>query len=143
MVWTRGSRTGFQPRGAIQFCAMNRTVRFTIGDIEVEAVWGASPTADALYDALPLDARGSYWGGEIYFDTPVRMGPEPGASDVVEPGAVAYWPPGHCLCIFWGPTPASEGDECRAANPVNVVGHIDDLDALERLRSSEVRVEAG
>ena len=120
---------------------MNRTVRFTIGDEVLEAQWGDSPTADALYDALPLDERGSYWGDEFYFDTPVKMDAESGASDVVEPGAVAYWPPGSCLCIFWGPTPVSEGDECRAANPVNVVGHIDDLEALGRLRSSAVRVE--
>ena len=120
---------------------MNRTVRFTIGGILLDAEWGDSPTADALYAALPIEERGSYWGGEIYFDTPVDMEAETGASDVVEPGAVAYWPPGKCLCIFWGPTPASQGDECRAANPVNVVGQIDDLEALERLRAIQVRVE--
>ena len=44
--------------------------------------------------------------------------------EVVELGDLAYWPPGHAFCIFFGPTPASRGDECRAASPVNVVGKI-------------------
>jgi uncharacterized protein len=28
------------------------------------------------------------------------------------------------LAIFFGPTPASEGDECRAAGPVNILGRV-------------------
>jgi hypothetical protein len=39
-------------------------------------------------------------------------------------GDLAYWPPGHAVCILWGPTPASTGQEPRAASPVNVFGHI-------------------
>jgi len=31
---------------------------------------------------------------------------------------------GSCLCVFWGPTPASRGGECRAASKVNVVGQV-------------------
>ena len=46
------------------------------------------------------------------------------ARDVVDVGDLAYWPPGSAFCIFFGPTPASRGDECRAASPVNVVGKI-------------------
>lgn len=119
-----------------------RRVRFTIGDVELESVWNDGPTADALYAALPLEANGSYWGGEIYFKTPVEVGEEPGTGDVVEPGTVAYWAAGSCLCLFWGPTPASVGDECRAASAVNVVGEIVNKDALESLTGRRVRVEA-
>ena len=43
----------------------------------------------------------------------------------MEVGEVAYWPPGQALCIFFGPTPASVGDEPRAASPVNPLGSID------------------
>ena len=39
-------------------------------------------------------------------------------------GDVGYWPPGTSLCIFFGPTPASRGDEIRAASAVNIVGKI-------------------
>jgi hypothetical protein len=38
--------------------------------------------------------------------------------------AVAYWPPGQAFCIFFGATPASGGDEIRAASAVNIVGRI-------------------
>jgi hypothetical protein len=32
---------------------------------------------------------------------------------------------GHAFCIFWGPTPASQGDEIRAYSPVNVFGRLE------------------
>ena len=32
--------------------------------------------------------------------------------------------PGQAFCIFFGPTPASGGDEIRAASAVNIVGRI-------------------
>ena len=68
---------------------------------------------------------------------------EPGASDVVEAGEIAYWPLGKCLCLFWGATPASHGNECRAADPVNVVGRVLNVDLLKRISATDVRVEAG
>jgi uncharacterized protein len=120
----------------------DRTVRITVGDISLEAEWRGTPTADLVYDALPLSARGSYWGDELYFPIPVKTGTEPGASDVVEPGAIAFWPPGNCLCLFWGPTPASHGDECRAADKVNVVGRVLNVDDLKRISARDVALEA-
>ena len=120
----------------------DRTVRITVGDITLEAAWADTPTADLIYESLPLTSTGSYWGEEIYFSIPVEAVTEPGASDVVEVGAVAYWPPGNCLCLFWGPTPASHGDECRAADRVNVVGQVLNVDDLKRIKSSDVTVES-
>lgn len=120
-----------------------RRVRIVVGEISLEAEWRDTPTADLIYDALPLSARGSYWGGELYFPIPVKAQQEPGASDVVEAGAIAYWPPGKCLCLFWGPTPASHGNECRAADPVNVVGRVLNLDDLKLISATGVVVEAG
>lgn len=117
-------------------------VRFSIGGVEVEAEWNDSATARALREALPFEANGSYWGEEFYFPTPVRMPAEADATDVVEPGTVAYWPEGACLCLFWGPTPASRGSECRAASAVSVVGLVHDAGLLRQLRGKRVRVEA-
>jgi hypothetical protein len=120
--------------------AMN--VNFIIGDRVIRSTWDDNDTARRILAALPIEASGSYWGGEFYFEIPVKAPYEHDARDVVEPGAVAYWPAGRCLCIFWGSTPASESDECRAASKVNVVGRVENLEELPKLKARRVRVEA-
>jgi uncharacterized protein len=102
---------------------MDRAIRITAGSVSAEARLNGSKTAQAIWDALPIEAKGSTWGDEIYFDIGVTAAPE-AAREVVDLGDLAYWPPGHAFCIFFGPTPASRGAECRAASPVNVVGKI-------------------
>ncbi len=82
-----------------------------------------SATSDALWEALPLNARTQTWGDEIYFSIPVDAD-EDDAQEAVELGAVGYWPPGSALCLFFGSTPASVGDEIRPASAVNVLGMI-------------------
>jgi hypothetical protein len=115
-------------------------IRLTVGDVEILAEFNDSETAQALIEALPFESRGSYWGGELYFDTPVSCDEAPDANEVVDPGTVAFWPPGACLCLFWGPTPASHGSECRAASKVNVVGRVMNPELLPTLKSRKVRV---
>ena len=83
-----------------------------------------TPTAKAIYNALPIEGAANRWGDEIYFPIPVNLDAEPDAKDIVEQGDVAYWPEGNCFCIFWGRTPASRGNEIRAASKVNVIGRI-------------------
>lgn len=80
-------------------------------------------TAEAIYNALPIKGRANTWGDEIYFSIPVDASQENG-KEVVELGDIAYWPPGKAFCIFFGRTPASRGDEIRAASAVNVFGRI-------------------
>ncbi len=72
-----------------------------------------------------MKAGANRWGGEIYFSIPVEAGLETGAREVVQPGEIGYWPPGSAFCIFFGRTPASEGEEIRAASPVNIVGRLE------------------
>lgn len=108
----------------------------TAGDVSVTAALNDSRTADLLWDALPLEASASTWGDEIYFRIAVHADEEDDASDVVGMGAVAYWPPGQALCLFFGRTPASRGDEIRAASAVNSLGAIDgDATVLKQVRS--------
>ena len=85
---------------------------------------GESPgTARAIWEALPLESRASTWGDEIY-SIPVDAEPED-PKEIVEIGDLGYWPPGSAFCIFFGPTPASRGDEIRPASPVNVFGRVE------------------
>lgn len=114
----------------------DRNISISAGDVSVTAALNDSGTADLLWDALPLEASANTWGDEIYFRIDVQADEEDGASDVVDMGAVAYWPPGQALCLFFGRTPASRGDEIRAASAVNVMGAIDgDPTVLKRVRS--------
>ena len=67
------------------------------------------------------------------------------AKDVVALGDLGYWPPGHAFCIFFGPTPASRGDEIRPASPVNVVGRVSgDATVFKKVRAgTRVTLERG
>ncbi|MCH8062608.1 MAG: hypothetical protein IH861_08905 [Chloroflexi bacterium] len=119
-----------------------RRIKITAGDLSVFAELNDTPTAILVWDSLPIEASGSTWGDEIYFKTPISA-EEENAREVVDMGDVAYWPPGKALCLFFGPTPASQGDEIRPASAVNVLGRIEgDATVLKQVRSgSKVRVE--
>ena len=120
----------------------DRKIRITVGKITSDAVLNDTKTAAAIWEALPLSIPGQTWGDEIYFGIPVKARPE-NASEVVEKGDLAYWPPGSAFCIFYGPTPASQGDEIRAESPVTVFGRVlGDPTVFKPVRSgTTVRVE--
>ena len=100
-----------------------RAIRITAGDVGATATLDASRTADAIWAALPLEAKASTWGDEIYFDIGVAIAAEK-PKEVVGMGDLGYWPPGSAFCIFFGRTPASTGDEIRPASAVNVFGRV-------------------
>ena len=83
-----------------------------------------SPTALAVYDALPLSISANTWGDEIYFSIPVRQQLDNTSAEVVQVGDLGYWPSGHAFCIFFGPTPVSRGNEIRPASAVNILGRV-------------------
>ena len=101
-----------------------REIQITAGDVTVQAELNDSPTADAVWNALPITARGNTWGDEIYFGIDVYVDEADDAQEIVELGDLGYWAPGHAFCIFFGPTPMSYGNEIRPASPVNVFGRI-------------------
>ena len=119
-----------------------RTIRITAAHVTCDATLSATQTANAIWDALPIEGHGSRWGEEIYFSIPLTCGPE-SPREVVEMGDLGYWPPGSAFCIFFGPTPASHGSEIRPASPVNVFGRIDgDATVFKTVpSSSRVKVE--
>ena len=102
---------------------MAKVIRITAGGVQQLAELNDSGTAAEIWDALPIKGRGNTWGDEIYFGIPVECDYE-NAKEVVEMGDLAYWPPGHAFCIFFGPTPASRGNEIRPASAVNIFGRL-------------------
>ncbi|GAB7018110.1 cyclophilin-like family protein [Halostagnicola bangensis] len=118
-------------------------LRISVGDRELEATWNeAAPTTrDALEQALPLEGEAIRWGDELYFDVLIDVPPE-NQAEAVPIGAIAYWPTGNKLCLFWGPTPASTDGEPRAAAPVNVVATLEDVSPLSDLEGgTRIRFE--
>ena len=99
-----------------------RQIEISAGDVIVTAVLNDSDTADELWAALPITARAQTWGDEIYISIPVSVEEAADSQETVEMGAVAYWPPGSALCLFWGPTPMSAPGEIRPASAVIVMG---------------------
>lgn len=112
-----------------------KKMTITTEDLKVEASLNDSKTAQNIWDALPIEGSVNTWGDEIYFSIPVNVGLE-NAKAVVSKGDLGYWPPGSAFCIFFGPTPASQGDEIRPASPVNVFGKIiGDPKVFKKVRS--------
>jgi hypothetical protein len=122
----------------------SRTIRITAGDVSAIATLDASKTADAIWKALPIEAKGSTWGDEIYFDIGVAIEAE-SPKETVGMGDLGYWPPGSAFCIFYGRTPASVGDEIRPASAVNVFGRVEgDPTIFKKVRAgTRVRLERG
>jgi len=102
---------------------MVRRIEIVAGEVAAEAELDQSETAEAIWDALPIEGTANTWGDEIYFSIPLTLELEDG-QEVVQLGELGYWPPGRAFCIFFGPTPASEGDEIRPASAVTIFGRI-------------------
>ena len=103
-----------------------RRIRISSQNVELTAKLNDSNTSNMIWEALPITGRVQTWGDEIYFPISIYADAEDATSaEVVDKGAIAYWPPGNALCLFWGPTPASQGDEIRPASAVNVCGKIE------------------
>ena len=103
---------------------MSNRITITAGSVTLEAELNDGPTAQAIWEALPITGRANIWGDEIYFTIPVQAEEEPDARTDVAVGELGYWPVGSAFCIFFGPTPASDGPEPRAASPVNILGRV-------------------
>ena len=120
---------------------MTKRLKLSVGGIEASAWLNDTDTARKVFEILPIASSVNVWGDEIYFAIPVQADPEQ-PRETVELGDIAYWPQGSALCVFFGRTPVSEGDEIRPISPVNVVGRIEGdsrlfRQMLEKLKQDE------
>jgi len=103
---------------------MAKRIKITADGVEAFAELNDTNLAETIWEALPIEASASTWGDEIYFEIPVSASNE-APQETVDMGDLGYWPPGSAMCIFFGPTPMSQGDEIRPASPVTVWGKIE------------------
>jgi len=115
----------------------DKEITITVEDVRISAELNNSETAKKIWKVLPIEGNVNTWGDEIYFSIPVNVGLE-NAKEVVSEGDLGYWPPGNAFCIFFGLTPASQGNEIRPASPVNIFGKvIGDPKVFKKVRSGK------
>ncbi len=102
---------------------MAKKIKITVGGVEALAELNDSETAAAIWKKLPVEAKGEFWGDEIFCDIGLAMDSED-PRELVSEGDLGYWPPGEAFCIFYGPTPTSREGEIRPYSPVNIIGRI-------------------
>jgi hypothetical protein len=114
---------------------MSTNIKICFSNYEVEAVIFDNVTARGIVSVLPIENNISLWGDEIYFPLTSEIKVD-SLKDCVEKGDLAFWPEGNCLCIFFGPTPASVGNEIRPASPVGIFGKVTgDLSLFKKVKA--------
>jgi len=106
-----------------------------LGEAEGELVRFLAPrTVDTIVRKLPVEGRAALWKEEVYFEIPVKIGEEK-AKPTVETGAIAFWPMGSALCVFFG--------ESQPYSPVNILGKITkNLELFKQVKSgATIKVE--
>ncbi|MDA8173938.1 MAG: cyclophilin-like fold protein [Nitrospiraceae bacterium] len=100
-------------------------VKIRIGPVSLDAQLLDTETARAVYDLLPIEGFNNVWGGEFYFEIPLYIPADTGATCNVNVGDIGYWPPGKAIAIFFGPTPLSGPDgKPVPASDVNLIGKV-------------------
>jgi hypothetical protein len=106
-----------------------------LGEAEGELVRFLAPrTVETIVRKLPVEGRAALWKEEVYFEIPVKLGEEK-AKPTVETGAIAFWPMGSALCVFYG--------KSQPYSPVSVLGKItQNLELFSQVKSgTKIKME--
>lgn len=121
---------------------MAKKIKLLLENFTVEASLYDNEMAENIWANLPLKGEVRTWGEELYFPVDVKEG-EGEKKAKVEIGELGFWDQGSAFCVFYGRTPASEGEKPQAASPVVVFGKVEQ--GVEKLTNvsagDEIKVE--
>lgn len=115
-----------------------RQISLRFDSVTVTAELFDTPTAAAVWQALPITSQVQTWGEEVYFTAGVGAAAEADARAEVEAGELAYWLAGDAIAICFGPTPVSTADQILLISEANIWGRLtDDPRALAAVAAGE------
>jgi hypothetical protein len=114
---------------------------FKIGSFGFYGEFNDSLVAREIIKKMPLSATIATWGNEIYWEISPPIVMECNRAEVtweVAVGDIGFWPEGKCLCVFFGPTPASINERPRPNSPVVILGKtLASVDELKAVKAGE------
>jgi hypothetical protein len=116
----------------------DRRIIITMGRVKLRAQLLDTPTADRIWQALPLYSKAEPWGQAIHFETPLASGRERGARQLATLGDIYFWVEDDRIIIVFGKTPISRPGELRLPRPCNLWARaLDDVGVLKAVRPGE------
>ena len=95
----------------------------TVGETRIAGLLEGEDVINTAKVMRALGATGDRVGAVRVLQN-LRPAREEDAERWVALGDLGYWEPGSALCIFYGRTPVSRGDEIRPYSPVTVFGRL-------------------
>lgn len=115
-----------------------RRAQLTAGEVSIRIELADTPTADVVWQGLPLYSTAETWGSAIHFETPLEAGRDRTAKLNGVPGEIYFWVEEDRIIIPFGRTPISRPGETRLQRPSNVWAKaLDDVTALAAVTPGE------
>jgi uncharacterized protein len=115
-----------------------RQILIRVGRAAIRARLLDTPTAERIWQTLPIYSTAEIWGRAVLFETHADAGREAAARASVEPGDIAFQSEEDRIIIAYGATPTSRRGEMRLPSPCNVWAvALDPVEQLSAVRAGE------
>ncbi len=115
-----------------------REIVIRAGKVVIRARLLDTPTAERIWNQIPIYSSAEPWGQSIHFETTIETGRDPNARQNIKAGDIVYWVEDDRIILAWGMTPISKQGEIRMPSPVNIFARaIDDVSALAAVRPGD------
>ena len=115
-----------------------REIVIRAGKVVIRARLLDTPTAERIWNQIPIYSSAEPWGQSIHFETTIETGRDASARQNIKAGDIVYWVEDDRIILAWGMTPISKEGEIRMPSPVNIFARaMDDVSALAAVRPGE------